>query len=96
MSYENLREKYAISDEEMSIFKTVQRKRAFEDLDAEIEAYKINHKQDNNNGKMLDPTDEEVERILDEYIDRRYQDFAVSDEMDDMRDAIQTVTGLIC
>ena len=91
-----IREKYAISDEENELFKVIMRKRAFEDLDAEIESYVLNDKALDNGGELLDPTAEEVEEILDAYFEYRYSDFAVQDEMDDMRRAIESVTGLVC
>ncbi|MBQ9041434.1 MAG: hypothetical protein IJ111_01300 [Eggerthellaceae bacterium] len=96
MSYQDLRKKYEINSEEDKVFRAILRKRAFDDLDAEIEAYVLNEKAEWNDGKKLEPTDEEVELILDDYLDRRYSDYAVQDEMEDMRDAIQSVTGLVC
>ena len=95
MSYRDLREKYRITDEEAKLFKVIERKRAFDDLDAAIEEYDMNGKSRNNGGRKFEPTDEEVELILDEYLEWRYADFAIADEVDDMRRSVQNVMGLI-
>lgn len=94
--YRAVREKYRISNEEDKLYKTVQRKRAFDDLDAEVEAYKLNDKAQYNDGREFNPTPEEVELILDVYIERRYRDYAIDEEMEDMRRSINKVTGLVC
>ena len=69
---------------------------AFEEFDAQVECYCGNGYERNNDGlSILDVTPEEVERILALYIVRFYDDgSSIRDKW--MRDAIQSVTGLVC
>ena len=96
MSWTELRKKYAISPEEEELFRIISRKRAFWDLDAEIECYENNNYADNNDGKHLDQmTDAQIEAVLDEYMQISEDDFHYIRDNRNMRDAIQRVTGII-
>ncbi len=74
--------KYHISNEEEALFNLVLRKRAYWDFVDEYE---------NGEYEGFDPTDEEIEKILDNYLANRGSDVELSDELDDMRAAIDSV-----
>ena len=65
MSYEKLREKYRITDEDMRLAFELRRKWAFDDVMAELECGAYDD---------VEPTDEQIEDIITEYMERMYFD----------------------
>ena len=74
--------KYHISNEEQALFDLVARKHAYWDFVDEYE---------NGEYEGFEPTDDEVERIIDFYLEERRHDTVREDEIDDMRAAIDNV-----
>lgn len=75
----------------------VLRQLAFEQLDAEVEMYTVNGSSECNDDEELADviTPEIIEQILDEY-ERRMDDSWSYLSTRNMRNAIQSVTGLVC
>lgn len=88
MEYEKLREEYRITEEDVRLINELRRKWAFDDFMCEING--------NGDEAYFELTDEQVESILDEYIERRVydrSDLQLSIESDDMWDSIHKVVG---
>ena len=85
MNYKNLREKYSITKEDVVAMNRLRRKWAFDYLMAMLESGGFDD---------FEPTDEQVERILDEYVELRVydrSDWELEQESDDMCSAIDKV-----
>ena len=63
MSYEKLREKYRITDEDKLEMYRLRRKWAFDDVMAELECGAYDD---------IEPTDEQIEDIITEYMELKY------------------------
>lgn len=74
--------KYHISDEETKLFRLIKRKAAYWDLMDELA---------HGDYEGFDPTDEEIEIILDAYENERCSDYTYREEAEDMRFAIDSV-----
>lgn len=88
MSYEKLREKYYITEEDTLKMCELRRKWAFDDFVCEIN--------DNGDDFYFNLTDQQVENILAEYLERRVYDrgdYELSVESEDMWDSIHRVVG---
>lgn len=71
-------------------------KLAFIEFDAALEEYVENEKEKDNGGdSLMDVSVNDVECIIDEYLNRTEDMFRMFAQKE-MRNAIQTVTGLIC
>lgn len=65
MSYEKLREKYRIAADDVALMNGLRRKWAFDDVMAELECGAYDD---------VEPTESQVEAIIDEYMERMYFD----------------------
>lgn len=91
--YVELKNGYAINEESWAV---LWRKLAFIEFDAELEEFVENWKEKDNNGdSLMDVSIEDVECIIDEYLDR-WEVHVLPVVVDEMRNAIQAVTGLVC
>ena len=97
--FKELQQKYKLTDEDKEIiaaYDKVKRKLAFFEFECEVEHYEGNGYAENNNNRHLDFLSKcEIEDILDDYIER--QDSSICWTCDeDIRNAIQDVTGIRC
>ena len=78
-----IHDKYgSLSQEEIAMYELVERKFAYADFICELE---------NGDYEGFEPTDEQIEKAIDAYIESRHCGCAREDEIDDMRAAIDKV-----
>lgn len=95
--YEEIKKRYELTPEDQQALIKLSAKLAFDEFDCQLEEYDYNDKYEWNDGaELMDITEDQLLEIIDDYLSRMDADEFTWHRVEQMRHAIEDVTGLVC